>query len=273
MDNLKEMLTWLKENGGYGFEDNFVEFKHTVSGLGCFARKDFAVGDDIFVIPSSCIINSNSVQQSPIVKALRDFAQSQINKKLLTSELLIWVFMHEQLEMGGHFGSYLRTLDSHTPNLLSWSQFFYNALEGTNLHSSIASTRSSLEEKIEFVKACLDHSNISATTSTIAKNINWAYGHYVSRRYPDKFSTLGNQSNELTEGREEGMGEVGSMCPLLDILNHQSGTAWLKLEARSGSLHVICNHPRSKVSVDPKHNIIVGKQCIHFFFVVFLVGR
>ena len=53
---------------------------------------------------------------------------------------------------------------------------------------------------------------------------------------------------EQFDGFEKGLGDLGSLCPLLDILNHKSGTDWLKLEVSDGCLHVICNHPIRKVA-------------------------
>ena len=44
------------------------------------------------------------------------------------------------------------------------------------------------------------------------------------------------------------MGNIGSLVPLLDILNHNHDREWLKFTISSGKLQVICNHPVDIVS-------------------------
>jgi hypothetical protein len=48
--------------------------------------------------------------------------------------------------------------------------------------------------------------------------------------------------------KEPNMGNIGSLVPLLDILNHNHDREWLKFTISSGKLQVICNHPVDIVS-------------------------
>ena len=48
--------------------------------------------------------------------------------------------------------------------------------------------------------------------------------------------------------KEPNMGNIGSLVPLLDILNHNHDREWLKFTISGGKLQVICNHPVDIVS-------------------------
>eukprot|EP01034_Spumella_vulgaris_P034158 gene34158-42118_t len=82
----------------------------------------------------------------------------------------------------------------------------------------------------------------------------WARGHYLARRYPGEFAIqsalkpVKEGSKIPADGREPGLENLGSLVPLLDILNHNSDEDWLRLEVYSDALYVKCNHTMEKGS-------------------------
>ena len=105
------------------------------------------------------------------------------------------------------------------------------------------------------------------------RTLLWAWSHYLSRRYPGHFSddtcftsatstsatsvasstttalaATGMNSDELsTTYREDGFGNIGTLVPLLDILNHNTDHDWLRFALDPEMLHVVCNYPVAQV--------------------------
>jgi len=182
-----------------------------------------------------------------------------------------------------HFGPYLRTLDrERLPSPISWPNEQMECLTGTNLKNTCDNLKARLEEQsrisisIKVPKEAIMYQNNNDLSSTeftkifTYENLLWACSHYLSRRYPNHFAiSPKNDSDELIINKnnnninlakkstitaddntidtdikhEEGMEEIGALCPLLDILNHNSSQEWLTFETKNNSLYVICNHP------------------------------
>lgn len=152
---------WLKKSGAKGldrvmFAETTTSSSNTsMGGFGCFAKRDFSVGDTIFEIPGSCVFGvdqvtsdvgdkkkkknmssnskgskkgstsssrSSSDRMEVIAARVRDTAMRLQKPDLCSDELLLRLGMIEantNPESGFH--SYMRSLDQHTtPSLMHW---------------------------------------------------------------------------------------------------------------------------------------------------------
>jgi hypothetical protein len=185
---------------------------------------------------------------------------------LITSEFLIWMNMIEQFNnKRSKFHAYLNSLDVVSPSILSWDASFLTALSGTNLGNSLMSasirlrSQHNLLAKLRSFNSEIGESLIPEETYTWDA-LCWARGHYLARRYPGHFSTgdsecytspfddaLDTLAQEI-QG-EPGLEKLGSLVPILDILNHNHDRDWLSLviNAEEHMLYVNCNYPVRKV--------------------------
>ena len=232
-----------------------VEFKVSAlcgDSLGCFALKDFKLDDVIFAIPQNFIFSIGNASSSVIAQRLREFALGSCGKSsLVTSELLIWLGMIEhRYNSTSLFAPYFTSLDPMSPSPLSWPEALFNeALCGTNL-ACLVGEKEKLQRHIEFLKAARKHYSTAENSEEWLpesvfnlENLIWARGHYLARRYPGHFArgeSLVDERGKL-DGREVGLENLGSLVPLLDVLNHDSSRDWLRLEVKDESLLVICN--------------------------------
>lgn len=266
--NLTNLLDWLKVCGVKGLEDDRFHFKSS-NGLGCFASKDFKFNDLLFAIPLKCIISLSDANSSKISKLLRQAAHSFGEPTLVTSELLIWIFMIQQLaDTKSHFNPFLQSLDSESPSPLSWPTDLQAALNGTNM-STMSASKSSIKRHAKFLdevrrwalETNRDFSFLGSDTFNLSSLI-WARGHYLARRYPvefsvksiidgssscvSRFNNTANDDNGDLDGREVGMMNLGALVPLLDILNHSPEREWLTFKVEGEYLYVVCNYPIEK---------------------------
>jgi hypothetical protein len=277
-EKLKNLLSWLKNRGTKGLEDGRFHFKGSDGqcggSLGAFAVKDYAVSDVLFSIPLTCIISLSNAKETQITKLVREAAKAFGESTLVTSELLIWLFMIQQYaDIDSQFSPFIQSLDSQSPSPLSWPKELLIALKGTNI-STMSNSVSSIERHALFLdevrgwalKTNRDCSFLGSETFNLT-SLLWARGHYLARRYPGKFSICHDESSSLnksgsnknssggdddsdtnSDGREQGMQNLGALVPLLDILNHDPEREWLTFEVLNGYLHVTCNHPITKGS-------------------------
>ena len=269
---LNDLLNWLITCGTVGLEDGRFDFQNSVNecggSLGGFAARNFFVGDVLFSIPLICLISVSNANDSEVTKLVRDAAVALGDSKLVTSELLIWLFMIQQLaDSDGHFHAFVRSLDPQSPSPLSWPDNLTSTLLGTNM-STMTNSSSSVERHAQFLDDVRiwasengrDCSFIGADNFNITSLI-WARGHYLARRYPGTFSSLESYEKSLLpttidleqidtngDGREQGMMNLGALVPLLDILNHNPEREWLTFKVSDGFLHVTCNYPIKKGS-------------------------
>jgi SET domain len=269
---LQDLLNWLSTCGTLGLEDGRFDFRNSTDecggSLGGFAARNFAIGDVLFSIPLSCLISISNSNDSKLTKLVRDAAVAFGDSKLVTSELLIWLYMIQQLaDSDGHFHAFVRSLDSQSPSPLSWPDNLTAALLGTNM-STMTNSSSSVERHSQFLDDVRiwasengrDCSFIGADSFNITSLI-WARGHYLARRYPGTFSSCESYEKSLmpsttdveqidtsVDGREQGMMNLGALVPLLDILNHNPEREWLTFKVSDGFLHVTCNYPIEKGS-------------------------
>jgi hypothetical protein len=265
--NTLEVLTsWFQSHKFTGLEN--LDFKlsdNCSKTLGCFAKKDFAVGETIFTIPRSCILGLGSAMDHPIANFIYNEAKKHQCFHLVTVELLIWLVMidgkyrdHENEEEDDDEGDgefppihpYLTSLADPSPSLLHWDPKLLKVLEHTNLGNALRELEKTLKGHANFLKDLKKWNKKDSERLLPSKyfhydSLVWACGHYLSRRYPGHFANQIYRDLTIDDnkfGREENMGNIGSLVPLLDILNHNDEQEYLKFEVKNQSLHVICNY-------------------------------
>lgn len=251
-DSLTQLLSWFQTNQFQGLEDLEFKASETCGGsLGCFAKKDFAVGDLLFTVPQSSILSTAHVLQSPITKFIYEEA---IKRKMLSKisvELLVWLCMIDEQRDDQHFQVYVQSLAKYSPSLLNWDPNLLALFDQTNLGTTIKTLEGKLNEYAELLREMRRWNKPTSEQLLPVERFNfnslvWACGHYLSRRYPGQYGapTPQDASIDLSKfSREADMGNVGAMIPLLDILNHSHEQEWLKFEVKDGALHVLCNYP------------------------------
>lgn len=214
-----------------------------------------------------------NVAETKLTARLRSAAEALGDKNLVTSELLIWLHMIHHAAAGreqggggqghdsnepGFFAPYLLSLGDVSPSPLSWPPDLREAFGGTNL-LSLLDAEGSLEKQITFLQqareqwastrppSCEEEGWLPESIFNL-KNLVWARGHYLARRYPGRFATGESQleGREALDGREVGLQQLGSMVPLLDCLNHNPAEEWLSFVVTPDILKVVCNYPVAK---------------------------
>ena len=259
------VVDWLKVSGLQCDSDGFY-FEHCPEkGWCCKANKDYNVGDLIFAIPRRCLIG---VGNALVTQSIQNFiaAIDDLGRKSdMTAELLIILYMYlERLDQSSEFHLYLTSLSNQDiPSVFAWGNDHQALFSGTNLYTTCQKTMTNLEKKLELVHAVGNHLAQSKQSDNNEKKIRtslsrdlesccihdliWAYSHYISRRYPGQFaSTFDVKHAELN--RDADTGNLGCLCPLLDILNHDPSQDWLILRTDQDHLQIICNHPVKKGS-------------------------
>lgn len=276
---LQQCLNWLKQNGSFGLDNLTVKESCDCKGLGCFALKNFKIGDLLFSIPLQCIFGINKSSGSLLAEYLRYFATVVDRQHIVTSELLIWVHMILEKNSESFFSNYFNSLNVRAPTPHSWSQELCDLLDGTNIGSTLKYQMDTIRKQASFlhdaskyfstrkdedsceaiIKMLLNSkfSNILESYMLNESNLIWAVGHYLSRRYPGHFeSTKDAEGGLLVEcsldPREPNMQNLGALVPFLDILNHNHDHEWLKFDVCCSSdgvdmLNVYCNYPIHQV--------------------------
>ena len=203
-----------------------VEFKTSPAGfgLGGFALCDFKSGDIVFEIPSDLILSSRSkcVTEDESIKKM---LQQDSN---ITLETSLFVYMAKKTLLG-NAEKYMFSLPNKPIHLLE------NELQGTNVGSQVGKDRVEMISQLEKIHALGDenHKFLTLEQLMIAKY------NYNSRRYPLHFDVAGNNNNNNSNNnntsnnnnsnntansspsRRKYDASQGSLCPLLDILNHK----------------------------------------------------
>jgi hypothetical protein len=265
---LQGLFEWLASSGCIGL--NGLRIAPTTdastgasTGIGCFAKKDFAVGELLFEVPQRCIFGVYEAEEHrELVSAIRSFASLQGKDALVTAELMIWVEMcRQRTQPSQPYFPYFNSLSAQDPTVFSWSEELRDTIVGTNLGASIGPrVRDRLVDQSKLLEGFIgDINSRPSVYSSDAKllippagtwsveNLTWARGHYLSRRYPGKFCQRAEEISPA-HNREHGFQSLGALVPLLDILNHKPGGQWLTFVPTQTSLSVVCNHPIKAVS-------------------------
>jgi hypothetical protein len=258
---------WLESHHVQGFEH--VEFRQSDScqSYGCYAKKDFNIGDIIFEIPQECLFGFHHVHETILTQVIMATTQRMNLQNKLSPELILWLHMIEQRSNETlPFHEYFSSLSPLSPTVENWSGDYLQFLDGTNLASTLNLDHDSFDNLFDLLneiwlsyQEVLQHPSHSLVSNrrTIDWKINiftpsslrWARGQYLSRRYPERFIKIEEKAIEfrrnLPSQNEVSFGTMGVMVPLLDILNHNDGAEWLdfKIQETNNTLQIICNSP------------------------------
>jgi hypothetical protein len=248
-------LEWLEKTGAKGLDASRLTFGMDEDMLGAWAQQDYKVNDVLFEVPLSCLYGMDNVRtSSEMARRIRAAAASKLgDPSRCTSELLIWLGMIEaRNDKSHHHYVYMQSLDLEmTPNILEWPEQLVKIF--TRLRPQMTTdVDSMLDRYMELLDLARD--DVEGASDWLPrsiynrKSLSWAYGHYVSRRYPGKYSKFGSAVDKnSTDGRETRLGELGILVPALDILNHgDSSVEWLRFNTTDSHLQVICMQPRKK---------------------------
>jgi hypothetical protein len=261
---------WLKSHQIQGLED--VEFRQSDScqqSYGCYAKRDFSIGDVIFQIPQACLFGFHDVFETILTQVIMaTFQRFNLGSKL-SPELILWLHMIEQCSNENLlFHVYFSSLSPFSPTIENWSTSYLQFLDGTNLASTLSHDRDCFEDLSDLLNEIWvtyqevlqhpSHSLVSDRTSTTTglkiniftpSSLRWARGQYLSRRYPERFIKIDEKALEfrmkIPTQNELTFGKMGVMVPLLDILNHNDEAEWLdfQIQETTNALQIICNHP------------------------------
>lgn len=203
-----------------------VEFRPSpVGGLGGFAVVPICKNDVIFAIPRSSILSSSSptVLEDPHVIQLAK--EPKLTGETLLCAYIVWNRPNNE---------YLASLPpDYTPLIAS-------DLRGTNVGAQLEADAKELASQQKLIQDLLPDSLISIEALTNARAL------YNSRRYPLRFSLHSKKRKHSDSGDDQQERFVydptqGCLCPLLDVLNHQSNTQFLRFEVTNTTLNVIAN--------------------------------
>lgn len=264
-DTLETLKAWFVERKFHGVSHLDFDLSESCgNSLGAFAKKTFKAGDLLFTVPADAMITVRDVANSSVVQIVLSALESRDELKAISVEFCLWLFLIEaKFDPKSRFQTYLQSLSDESPSVLSWETTLQSLLNDTNLSSSLQSLKTALEGYSQVLDN-LRTSNSTAKAHIPAdqynfNNLLWAAGHYLSRRYPFHFGS--QQESALPERfasleRLPGLGNLGTLVPCLDILNHSHQREYLEFDVTSAASITATIHEgdlqvKSKVDVAP----------------------
>lgn len=224
--------------------DNKVEFRLSpVGGLGGFAVAEIRKDDLIFAIPRTLILASScpEVLNDPQVGKLSEESK-------ITGETLLCAYM----ALNRTKNEYLASLPpDYTPLIPS-------DLKGTNVGSQVETDAKELASQHVLIQSILPELSLSLEDLINARAL------YNSRRYPLRFA-LSEESSKKRKHTERAIYDPtqGCMCPLLDVLNHQSNTQVLRFQVTDATLNIIANQDiKAGEEVFSNYDYANNDQCL-----------
>jgi len=249
-----KLQEFYEQNNIKGLDSIVFEYSNDCDSTGAFALKDYSKDDILLEIPLSSLFSLKKVSNAINIDRLRLASLSYDNSsRILTTELFIYLEMiHQYNTIDSQFYWYFKSLNPIAPTMLLWKEG--SEAKGTNLYSSILEIDETIKNYVTFLdharqwNKLQDDNDYNDATSWLEHanydSLLWARSHYLSRRYPD-FAKSYIDKNDNDE-REIGLGNVGNLVPVLDLLNHDHNDKWLRLEVHDDKLLVIINVDRSK---------------------------
>lgn len=257
VDSLNNLNDFFKNRGFTGTKNlDFAVSVGCKDTVGCYAKKAFRNGDNFFTVPEASMIGLKVVLEHDIVKSIIYIARKEGCLSQISVEQLFWtamVLLKENDHTDKNYAPYLRSLADISPSILSWDSSLRVAFVETNLQIALEELNQSLLQYIKLLHTLIPITtgenstfNITLLQQLTYEKLLWAAGHYLSRRYPMHFSlaiTVEQQALLTELRREHSFGNIGTMIPLLDILNHNHEHDWLEMHVEEGHLRVNCNRP------------------------------
>jgi hypothetical protein len=235
-------LKLLPQNGNLPFS---VRYDETV-GSTLVANRALPAGSLLLNLPVEFLITFDTTSSTPLSKIIHSLEKIQISPEELT-----WLNMIAWLNgPDGHHKSHLESLSTIPPNCSSWPLAVQYELIGSNIYSVLdtsgpndgvagnVSVEKNLLELLQQIRSCLqqdkedEKAQIDATSLAYqmlvetddsiftASSIQWARGHFLSRRFPDLRnikSALRSDNDKFLNGYG---GKLSTLIPILDFMNH-----------------------------------------------------
>lgn len=123
---ISALVRWLDIAGAIGLKQLCLKKSSGAIGMGCFALRDIACGETLFVIPQECILGFQQVFRSNISTFIRSSVAAlnltHYDNELVSEELLYWLYMiqqrYEDSSSPSEFNTYLSSLGSNQITLL-----------------------------------------------------------------------------------------------------------------------------------------------------------
>lgn len=267
-DALEALKAWFNERKFQGVSNLDFDLSESCgNSLGAFAKKTFKAGDLLFTVPADAMISMRDVAKSSVVQFTLSALETRDELKSISVEFCLWLFLIEaKFDSHSRFHTYLQSLSDESPSILSWEPTIQNLLNDTNLSSSLQSLKTALEGYSQVLD------NLRSTNTTAKdhlpveqynfNNLLWAAGHYLSRRYPFHFasqeeSTLPAQFVSLE--RLPGLGNLGTLVPCLDILNHSHQKEYLEFDVTSAA-SITATIQEGDLQVKSKVDVAPGQE-------------
>ncbi len=127
VSKLKECLRWIESCGGIGLCNLDFKVSMDCSSLGCFALKNFKVGELLFSIPQSCIFGFQNSLDSTLTPIIFASAKQLGLCESITAEFVIWLHMIAAKEISGHeYHAYFTSLSDAPPNIRFCSSHWWH---------------------------------------------------------------------------------------------------------------------------------------------------
>ena len=226
-----------------------------LGGLGVFSAVPIAKGDVIFAIPRSLILSSAApdVLSDPRVAML-------LPDPRVTAETLLCAFIgwNKNDPASQHY-QYLNSLPPDYTHLVP------SELRGTNVGAQLEADAQELATQHQIIQQILPNSKLNLEELMNARVL------YNSRRFPFRFAPTGeatvangggmevdrkdisriaeqSRKRKITQIKQRAVYDPtqGSLCPALDVLNHQSGQEHLQFDISSTTLSAIAKYDIAK---------------------------
>lgn len=253
-DSSGSLSAWLRQSGAKMDGLYFKTSDECGQTLGCFTNKAIEAGDILFTVPRRCLYGLRDVLDSELTNYILQEAEKREKVDICSAEKLLWTNMiASRLSPSANWSPYFDSLDKMSPSALSWPSDLLSLLDDTNQGTALKTLAQSLQDYhvllVDIMQSSPEesqrHGLVAATCDLEA--LRWACGHYLSRRYPEHFHPCSatQSTHTLFQRRETNFGNLGTMVPLLDVLNHDDQRDWLRFDVQDDALVVISNYPRA----------------------------
>ena len=177
-------------------------------GTGLFAARDLPEGFELGV-PTRWVLDASSAGATRLGAAVLGAGMSQED-----ALLVVLADARPPRATGSPWAPYAEVLPAAAPDVGSWPEELTMLLDGTDLGAALVEA----EKDLVALHARVGAAGVLAADAMLAlDDLRWARGMLLSRRFPD----LQGRGDAVESGK---WGDVGSMVPLLDYLNHDHAT-------------------------------------------------
>ena len=188
-------------------------------GYGLFATRDLPSGFELRV-PRRFVLDAYAASRTTLGRALGGAG-------FTLEEQLVVVLAAARHAGSGPYCTWAATLPTSAPDAASWPASAKSLLGGTDLGAALALAEEELQELQSrlavFASAAGGESSSTLCGRLGTEELRWARGMCLSRRFPafPGNENRGKRAAEVT-GEVGRWGMVGSLIPLMDLLNHSA---------------------------------------------------